>query len=99
MDERRRTPRQLAQGQSVGLPVAESVRVLDMSSVGVLLETSFPPDLGARARLRLSLAGEPLAAEIEVRRVAPGPEGYRVGARFVDMTPAHRRLIERFMSQ
>jgi hypothetical protein len=31
--------------------------------------------------------------------VTAGPNGYRVGARFVEMTPANRRLIERFMGQ
>jgi hypothetical protein len=31
--------------------------------------------------------------------VTAGPSGYRVGARFVELTPAHRRLIERFMGQ
>ena len=83
----------------MGVPVAESVRVLDLSSAGVLLETSSAPDLGAIAKLKLSVGGEPLAADVEVRRVTAAPGGYRVGARFVEMTPTHRRLIERFMGQ
>jgi c-di-GMP-binding flagellar brake protein YcgR len=97
MEERRRTPRHAAAGPVVGLPVSTSVRVLDMSGAGVLLQTALPPDLGTRARLNLSVAGEPLAVQVEVRRVAATPEGYRVGARFVDMTAEHRRLVERFM--
>ena len=99
MEERRLSPRRQVQGQSVAVRVAESVRVLDLSSAGVLLETDSPPDLGAIAKLRLSVGGEPLAADVEVRRVTAGSSGYRVGARFVELTPAHRRLIERFMGQ
>ena len=83
----------------MGVPVAESVRVLDLSSAGVLLETSSPPELGAIAKLKVSVGGEPLATDVEVRRVTAAPGGYRVGARFVEMTPTHRRLIERFMGQ
>ena len=99
MEERRRSPRRQVQGLSMAVPVAESVRVLDLSSAGVLLETTSPPDLGAIAKLRFSVGGEPLAADVEVRRVTAGPSGYRVGARFVELTPVHRRLIERFMGQ
>ena len=99
MEERRRTPRREVEGQSMGVTVAESVRVLDMSRSGVLLHTSSPPDLGARAKLRLSVGGEPLAADLEVRRVSAVPGGYRVGARFVELTLVHRRLIEQFTSQ
>jgi hypothetical protein len=83
----------------MGLTVAESVRVLDISRSGVLLHTSSPPDVGARARLRLSVAGEPLAAHVEVRRVSAVLGGYRVGARFVEMTPVHRRLIAQVMGR
>ena len=99
MEERRRTPRREVQGQSMGLTVAESVRVIDISRSGVLLHTSSPPDVGARARLRLSVAGEPLAAHVEVRRVSAVSGGYRVGARFVEMTPVHRRLIAQVMGK
>jgi hypothetical protein len=99
MEERRRSPRRPVRGQSMAVPVAESVRVLDLSIAGVLLETASPPDLGAIAKLKFSVGGEPLAADVEVKRVTAGPGGYRVGARFVEMTPAHRRLIERFMGQ
>ena len=62
-------------------------------------ETSSPPELGAIAKLKFSVGGEPLATDVEVRRVTAAPGGYRVGARFVEMTPTHRRLIERFMGQ
>jgi hypothetical protein len=99
MEERRLSPRRQTQGHPVAVPVAESVRVLDLSLSGVLLETASRADLGAIAKLKFSVGGEPLAADVEVRRVTGGPSGYRVGARFVELTPAHRRLIERFMGQ
>lgn len=99
MEERRRSPRRGVHGQARGIPVAESARVLDLSSAGVLLETPSPPELGAIAKLKFSVGGEPLATDVEVRRVTAAPGGYRVGARFVEMTPTHRRLIERFMGQ
>ncbi len=99
MDERRRGPRHEAGGWSMGVSVAESVRVLDLSRSGLLLQTVSRPEIGSRARLKLSVGGEPLAADVEVRRVAAAHGGFHVGVRFVDMTPGHRRLIERFMGQ
>jgi hypothetical protein len=81
------------------VPVAESVRILDLSRSGLLLQTISRPEVGSRARLKLSIGGEPLAADVEVRRVAVTDGGFHVGVRFVDMTPGHRRLIERFMGQ
>jgi hypothetical protein len=73
--------------------------VLDLSGAGVLLQTPIAPELGARGKLRFALGGEPMATGVEVRRVSQVPGGYRVGARFVDMSPLQRRLIEWFMSQ
>ena len=99
VDERRRGPRHDGGGLSVGVPVAESVRVLDLSRSGLLLQTVSRPEIGSRARLKLSVGGEPLATDVEVRRVAATHGGFQVGVRFVDMTPGHRRLIERFMGQ
>ena len=73
MEERRRSPRRQVQGQSMAVPVAESVRVLDLSIAGVLLEDASPPDLGAIAKLKFSVGGEPLAADVEVKRVTAAP--------------------------
>jgi len=98
-EERRRGPRSDGGGLSMGVPTAESVRVLDLSRSGLLLQTVSRPEIGSRARLKLSVGGEPLAADVEVRRVAVTHGGFHVGVRFVDMTPGHRRLIERFMGQ
>jgi hypothetical protein len=45
----------------------------------------------------------PFAADVEVRRVSPGPDGreagFRIGAMFVGISPEHRQVIERFTNQ
>ena len=81
---------------------AESVRILDMSATGVLLQAREAVGVRSKALLRLSVAGSPFAAEIEVMRVGPASqpsEGYRIAAQFLTITPKHRQLIERFISQ
>jgi len=42
-----------------------------------------------------------LAAEVEIRRVLDSPDrtGFRIGARFVGITPAQQDTIERFARQ
>ena len=56
----------------------------------------------SKALLRLSVGGSPFAAEVEVMRVGTAPQpgdGYRIAAQFLAITPNHRQLIERFISQ
>ena len=85
-------------GEHAVLPTALSVRLLDISLAGVLVESSQPAKAGVRGRLRLDLAGQPFAAEVEVRRIAPGMggSGFRIGAQFVDLSDHHRQMIETF---
>ena len=81
---------------------AESVRILDLSANGVLLQAQGAVGVRSKALLRLSVGGSPFAAEIEVMRVGPAPQtsdGYRIAAQFLAITPKHRQLIERFISQ
>jgi hypothetical protein len=102
MEERRRSPRRFVDGQTMAVHSAESVRILDLSANGVLLQSHDALDVSSRGMLRLSVAGSPLAAEIEVTRVtrAPSPaDGFRIAAQFLEITPKHRQLIERFISQ
>ena len=101
MEERRRSPRRVVDGQTMAVHSVESVRVLDLSATGVLLQSRDGVDLRSKAMLRLSVAGSPLAAEIEIMRVAetPGDDGFRIAAQFLEITPKHRQLIERFISQ
>jgi c-di-GMP-binding flagellar brake protein YcgR len=100
MEERRRSPRQTVDGHTMAVHSAESVRILDLSASGVLLQSRDAVDLHSKAMLRLSVAGSPFAAEIAITRVAaPSADGFRIAAQFLDITPKHRQLIERFISQ
>jgi hypothetical protein len=97
--ERRRSPRfEVPAGERAILPIELSVRLLDISLTGVLVQGPQTAKEGSRGRLRLDLAGQPFAAEVEVRRIAqaPGGQGYKIGARFVDLTDDQRHLIETF---
>jgi len=102
MQERRRFPRRTVQNESVGLPAAMDVQLLDISVTGVLLQSSQPIEPSARGSLRVNFGGVPLTAEVEIQRVSVVPgdtPSYRIGARFLGMAPQHRQLIERFMVQ
>ena len=103
--ERRRSGR-IVMGhiQPATLPTSQSVQVLDISVMGVLLQSSRPVEPGTRGSLKLNFWGTPFAADVEVRRTVPVTNdgrtvGYRVGATFVTIAPEHRQLIERFASQ
>jgi hypothetical protein len=80
----------------------ESVRVLDLNAAGVLLESREPVEPSSRATLRLSVSGASFVAPVEILRMANAPaptDGFRVAAQFLAITPKHRQLIERFISQ
>jgi hypothetical protein len=101
MEERRRAPRREVTDEFANESASMSVRVLDISTAGVLLQSPQRLAAGARGSLRFTLGGAPFQADIQVRRVAPGSDagaGYRIGATFVGMTWEHRQLIERFMN-
>jgi hypothetical protein len=103
--ERRKLPRiQVETGELAVLPVPLTVRILDISLSGVLLESAHPVGAGARGSLRLNLEGVPFTADVEVQRVSPAPdencaEPYRIGARFLDTSREHLQVIERFINQ
>jgi hypothetical protein len=103
--ERRRDPRvPMGADLSVGLPMALTVRLVDISAGGVLLSSSQKLNIGQRARLRTTLGADPFNVEIEVRRVAEGgPEGngrgrYRVGAIFTALDEIANRSVSHFLS-
>jgi hypothetical protein len=101
MEERRRVPRHQVGEEFANLPANMSVRVLDISTAGVLLQSPRLLNPGSRGSLRFTLAGAPFLADIQVRRVTSGSDvgsGYRIGATFVGMSLEHRQLIERFMN-
>jgi len=102
--ERRRSPRvPMHQGIQVGVPMALTVRLVDISASGVLLSSPQKMLIGQRARLQLTLSGEPLNVEVEVRRVsdggneALGRNRYRLGAVFVTPDDSARRSVQHFL--
>jgi hypothetical protein len=102
VEERRRYPRQPADGQLLGLPSAISVRVVDISVAGVLLQAARPVEVGLRGYLRFIVSGAPVTAQVQVQRVSVMPgtaNGFRIGATFVAMSHEHRHLIERLIQQ
>jgi c-di-GMP-binding flagellar brake protein YcgR len=103
--ERRREPRvPMRDHQMVGLPMALTVRLVDISAGGVLLTSSQQMSIGQRARLHTTLGSEPFNVEVEVRRVVDGSlEGngrgrYRVGAAFATLDEASSRSVNHFLS-
>ena len=103
--DRRREPRvPMTDGRTIGLPMALTVRLVDISAGGVLLSSSQRMNIGQRARLRTTLGTDPFNVEIEVKRVAEGGlEGngrgrYRVGAVFTALDDAASRSVTHFLS-
>lgn len=103
--ERRREPRvPMKDDHVVGLPMALTVRLVDISAGGVLLTSSQRMNIGQRARLHTTLGTDPLNVEVEVRRVADGnADGtgrgrYRIGAVFTTLDEASSRSVNQFLS-
>lgn len=97
--ERRRSPR-VAMGSNAQVvrPVSMAVRLLDLSSEGVLMACPSPITPGAVSRVIARLGDRPLDAELDVRHVSSQWDaragGYRVGARFLALGPQARAAVE-----
>jgi hypothetical protein len=101
-EERRRHPRfEIESGEAAVLPVALSVRILDISLAGVLVQARQAAKEGDRGRLRLDLGGMPFTADVEVKRVVSGgaADNYKIGIAFVGLSSEHRQMIQRFTQQ
>jgi hypothetical protein len=103
--ERRREPRvPMRDDLKVGLPLALTVRLVDISTGGVLLSSSQKMAIGQRARLHTTLGADPLNVEVEVRRLSDGSfEGngrgrYRIGAVFTALDEVASRSVNHFLS-
>lgn len=103
--ERRREPRvPMSDDQTIGLPMALTVRLVDISAGGVLLSSSQKMAIGQRARLHTTLGADPFNVEVEVRRLAAGSlesngrGRYRIGAVFTTLDEASGRSVNRFLS-
>lgn len=79
-----------------------AVRLLDLSSQGVLLSCPDPVPPGATSRVVARLGDRPLDAEFDIRHVSSQWDqrlgGYRVGGRFVTLTPQARLAIDALLS-
>ena len=94
--ERRRSPRvPMGSGAVVIRPVSMAVRLLDLSSEGMLLSCPDPVPQGATSRVIARLGDLPFDAELDVRHVSSQWDqrfgGYRAGGRFITLPP-HARL-------
>ena len=101
--ERRRSPRvAMASGALFVRPVSMAVRVLDLSSEGVLLSCPDPVALGATSRVMAKLGGKPVDAELDIRHVSSEWDqrvgGYRVGGQFLSLGPQARAAVESLLS-
>jgi len=101
--ERRRSPRiPMGNGAVVVRPVAMAVRLLDLSSDGVLLSCPDPIAPGSAPRIVARLGGRPLEAELDVRHVSSQWDqrsgGYRVGGRFVSLGPQAKQAVEMLLT-
>ncbi len=102
-NERRRSPRvPVTSGAIVTRPVSMAVRLLDMSSEGVLMACPFPMQPGVRRRVIARLGGRPLDVEIQVRHASGDYDhfagGYRVGGEFRSVGPMARLVIDDLLS-
>jgi c-di-GMP-binding flagellar brake protein YcgR len=81
------------------VPYAISVRLLEISASGVLLQSNQAAKVGSRGRLSLTLEGQPFSAEVEVRRVSTDADqpGLRLGVSFVNATAELEQMIDRFV--
>ncbi len=101
--ERRRFPRVAVTTGApvVELPLSATVQLVDISQAGVLLATPQKLAVGQRGRLRTRIGNEPIAVQVEVRRVAAGPSGrhgpWRVGAEFVGLDEDTQKKVDRFL--
>jgi hypothetical protein len=101
--ERRRSPR-VAMGSDAQVvrPVSMAVRLLDLSSDGVLMACPSPITPGVASRVIARLGNKPLDTELDVRHVSREWDqragGYRVGGRFLALGPQARAAVESLLS-
>ena len=101
--ERRRSPRiAMGDGAQVVRPVSMAVRLLDLSSDGVLLACPSPVTPGVVSRVIARLGDRPLDAALDVRHVSTQWDqqagGYRVGGRFVALGQQAREAVDSLLS-
>ena len=94
----RRSPRVATTIGTVAIrPVSLPVRLLDLSSGGLLLACPDPTRIGAAPRVIAGLAGRRLDVEVDIRHVSSQwdeeARGYLVGGSFPSLDPLARRTL------
>ena len=97
--ERRRSPRvAMRDGARLVRPVSMAVRLLDVSSDGVLMACPSPLTPGVVSRVIARLGERPLDASLDVRHASAQWDqqagGYRVGGRFVALGAQAREAVD-----
>ena len=101
--ERRRSPRvAAANGTTATRPVSVAVRLLDLSSDGLLLACQTPLAIASKARVVSWLAGRRLESELRVRHVSSRwveeAGGYLVGGCFRALDRSARLTISALLA-
>ncbi|MEO8680691.1 MAG: PilZ domain-containing protein [Vicinamibacterales bacterium] len=102
VSDRRRVPRTgIVDTEFSVLASPNTVRLVDISLSGVLLESSHPVELGVTGTLRLNFSGVPFSADVRVERVSPilastGKAVFSIAATFVALNRQGQDVIERF---
>lgn len=84
----------------LGQPNWSTIKLIDVSTTGVLFSSTTPLEPGERGELRVRLGEGSFAAQVEVRRtdVRKAPSSsYRAGAAFVSLDEANRLHLEDFI--
>jgi hypothetical protein len=100
VEERRKSPRVAVGGQCVfRADQRVRVRLLEISAGGALLRTDERLAVGTVGTLRLSLAGMPFEATVEITREEPAPEsrGWVAGASIIAVQPREQDALEDFL--
>ena len=97
--ERRRSPRVATEGGTIAaLHVSVPIRVLDLSSDGLLLASAAPLLVGSTIRVVAGLAGQRLDVELAVRHVSSGWDeaagGFVAGGSFPSYDRRARQTVE-----
>ena len=101
--ERRRSPRvPMGSGAVAVMPASMAVRLLDLSSQGVLLACPDPVLPGTPSRVAARLGDRSFDTELDIRHVSSEFDrrlgGYRVGGCFLALSPQSKQAVEVLLS-
>jgi hypothetical protein len=78
-----------------------AARLLDLSEGGALLHLALPLDVGAIHDFALSIDGNTVWVQGEVRRCAAAPAGpgHQVAIEFIGIDPGDQRLLQSYLAR